>query len=419
MGKKLYNSILIILDYIFVFCLIYFGRSIWHSIPTLSNIDRLMKFALVCSTIICIVLSGKKKIKISNYLILIGIIVLFCAFVIIRPYKKNIYIKTIGFAFAAIVYVFFRRDKYIEILGRYQSLIIFFSTVSLLLWLLGSLLNIVQPSGYVYSTWTGTDEPKYVATYFYIYFEPQTMDLFSYKGIIRNCSIFAEAPMFNLHLCLSFVYELFLRKKLSIWKACVLIICIITTFSTTGYVVIAAAIAIKYIITGKNKKTVKIIKIFTIPVVGILAIYLLVNLISNKMGSFSGNTRIDDFAAGFRAWKDNILFGNGYENMDAIKHYMSAFRANDMGYSNSPMQILAFGGLYMFIPYFATLFIGIIRNFHDRNKLSYCLFFLYLWTVTIIPFIPLTACFIVGMLFLYKNKEDTDRSSTLNIYENR
>ena len=126
-----------------------------------------------------------------------------------------------------------------------------------------------------------------------------------------------------------------------------------------------------------------------LPVI-VFALFIIINnLLTLKMNSFSGSVRLDDFSAGFKAWMVSPVFGNGYNNMKSIQQYMSSFRLNNMGFSNSPMLVLAYGGLYMAIPYMLAIYFSLKNCLENRQMICFVFLFLMMLIVTIVPFQPL------------------------------
>ena len=65
-------------------------------------------------------------------------------------------------------------------------------------------------------------------------------------------------------------------------------------------------------------------------------------LLGNRLKTNSGSVRVDDYKAAFKTWiHGNIINGVGFGNEEAIRNYMSEFRENNKGLSNSLMVILA------------------------------------------------------------------------------
>ena len=388
MANKIKINLNDIADFLFAFLLIYFMRSMWPSIPTLSILDKLMKLAFIAVICLKLVVTHLKKRRV-NYLIILGAIAFYLMlYVAFRPINAGPYVKMLIFAIGAMVYQACENDKH-STFKFYVDLIFYISVVSLFLWFFGSLLGIIHPSGTVLSTWTGSEQKLLVNNYFYIHFEPQKAKIMFLGQITRNSSLFVEAPMFSFHLCTALLYELFAVPKSNYKRVTVIMLAIITTIAITGYIIAAIAITSKYIITGKKKGISKVLKVMALPVI-VFALFIIINnLLTLKMNSFSGSVRLDDFSAGFKAWMVSPVFGNGYNNMKSIQQYMSSFRLNNMGFSNSPMLVLAYGGLYMAIPYMLAIYFSLKNCLENRQMICFVFLFLMMLIVTIVPFQPL------------------------------
>lgn len=251
----------------------------------------------------------------------------------------------------------------------------------------GSTLNILHSTGYVYSTWTGNDTLKRVPTYYNLYFETQAI-----SGIIRNTAIFTEAPMYNFHLCIALLVELFGKCKFSKAKLIILIVAVVTTISTTGWCMLIIALFGKYVSDENLKGFAKTIRIAVVPIALVVGIIVVKSFVLDKLGTSSGSTRMDDFAAGFKAWKEHPFFGAGYGNGDFVKQFMSSFRSNNQGFSNSPTHILYQGGIFLAIPYiyFAWKWLSTCIKRRDKQWFFFFACFIFLFTITITSFKFLT-----------------------------
>lgn len=122
----------------------------------------------------------------------------------------------------------------------------------------------------------------------------------------------------------------------------------ISTISTTGITVLIIAIGLRYVFTKSKTKGRLSIKLIFLPMAFVVVLVALNFLLEQKLGASSGSTHVDDFVAGYRAWMDAPLFGNGYGNSASYEKYMSSFRGHNIGFFNSPMQVLAYGEVYLF-----------------------------------------------------------------------
>lgn len=101
----------------------------------------------------------------------------------------------------------------------------------------------------------------------------------------------------------------------------------------------------------------------------------------------SASVRLDDFRAGIMAWLDSPIIGNGLDNHTYVIRYMSSFRSNNLGFSNSITSVMARGGLVYLFAYLLPLGM-LVKNGSKDEKLGMAIYFL-LWCVTIVTEIPI------------------------------
>ena len=198
---------------------------------------------------------------------------------------------------------------------------------------------------------------------------------------------------------LAFLYEMLMREKLN-WKRCLLFAgAVISTTSTTGVSALIIVVGLRYVFTKSRAKCGLSLKMILVPTAFVVALVMLSFLLEQKLGTVSGSIRVDDFVAGYHAWMDAPLFGNGYGNDDSIKQYMSSFRSYNQGFSNSPMQVLVYGGIYLFLPYCISAFMGIFNMARGKQwiRIAFYLVFLYEFIITMCPFQMLTFYLFVSM----------------------
>ena len=380
------NLIHKILEYFFVFCLIINCQSMLANIP---SFEKIRIITPICMFLIVFLLVFIEKEIQRKKLINAGVYALFLfayfvAFIIIRPINMRLFLWNAMSATVILFYVLLN-DKAINILYKYENCMIIIIIVSLFMWFFASILHIISPSGYVYTSWTGKQELLKVPNYFYLYYEPQTTSFLG-MNIIRNCSIFTEAPMCSMSFTIGYMVELFCKRKPKLTRIVLFIIGILTTFSMTGYAIVVISLTAKYVLFGEKKSLAKIIRAVFIPISILIALYAVNHILNQRVGTGSGNARLDDFKAGFYAWKNSLLFGNGYSTMDIIKAHMSELRSNDMGFSNSPMLILAYGGIYLSMPYIFSFIRIFYKSIHKKRMICFYIFFLGIFIVTVIPF---------------------------------
>lgn len=283
-------------------------------------------------------------------------------------------------------------ESLLQILIYYENIIYLVCIISLIFWIFGSYLGVIHSTGNVISYWTGqAGVSRTVKSYYGIYFEPQKINFLQVLIIVRNCAFFTEAPMCSLHFCLAFMIQLFVDPKKNNLRFLILLAGILSTFSTLGYICVVIAITTKYLLSKPRMVLMKLLKTLIVPILLIGSILIIIFFVIDKISyGTSGSTRLDDFRAGFLAWLDSPLFGNGFGNTDSyIKYMNSSMRlSNNNGFSNSFMQILAYGGIYLALPYL----INIVCTFHhlikkrSRDLLLFFALFCCLFFFTLVPF---------------------------------
>lgn len=268
---------------------------------------------------------------------------------------------------------------------KLADIVFFLAALSLIFWCLCSILQLLPYTSTVSAKWNTIQSIK---SFSYVYFEAQESITFLGIDVLRNTGIFIEAPKYCICLLFSLLTELFLKPRFSKFKVTILALTILSTFASYGIIVLMCSIFLKLVVSKRIKRPTKI---FAMPVIFILVIIGIQTLVSDKSvsGSSSFNVHLDDFIAGFKAWQDHIFIGNGYNSMDRIWHYMSTFRRNNTGFSNSIMQVLAQGGLWLFSVYLTAFISGfaLAKNRHDWRIFSFTL---------------MTLLMFIGVIFSYR-----------------
>lgn len=251
-----------------------------------------------------------------------------------------------------------RKNNIWKIALQFENIVCVYAIISLIMWILVGVLGVLPATGEIVVSWGGE---KRFPLYFGIFTTRQVQE---FMGItwIRNQGFFTEGPMYNLVLLIAICIEAFiaplnLQKGKFIWngmnlrKILILVITDITTFTITGMILLVAIIALKYCLMQSKSHLRAILKWAGAIVVMIFATIAVNYLFLIKAGTGSWEVRFDDFLAGYKAWHDNLWFGNGYDTMDAITRHMSSLRTYNMGYSSGMFSILAQGGIALLINY--------------------------------------------------------------------
>lgn len=268
-----------------------------------------------------------------------------------------------------------QRDGLLDIIFNYLSLLIaFLALFSSILWFLGPFLGVLKPNCSFLYTWNAKGESyETVFGYFGLLYEAQWSGFGSFLGY-RNISIFGEGPVFAFYLLVALLLELFYFESPKKWRVFSYLIALFSSFSTTGWILAFGILLYNLYLRSNSSKKIRILIIFICICLCIVFCSVALLLFLGKASTSSGGIHIDDFKAGFDAWLSSPLWGNGIGNNDAIVPFMSTFRLNNTGYSNSIMFVLATGGLL----YFSLWMVSFLGFYHAGRRMKIFGLFLFL-----------------------------------------
>lgn len=259
-----------------------------------------------------------------------------------------------------IIYLFFSTNAK-DIIGRFQkqyiNVVCVITCISLFFWFFGSVFHLITPTSSVAVDWGWT---KSVNSYLGLYFECQKVDWLGFD-LYRNQSIFIEGPMYSLVLTIAllFLYNTMETQRNIKLKVFILFSGLISSFSITGFIFIVI-VSFAYIL--RKSKNPVIVAAFVLPVI-MLSAFVIFRLKSST-GSFA--LRMDDFSAGIKAWRNAPIFGNGFQNDDAIRQYYK-YNFSEHGYSNSLFALLAEGGIYFTALYVFPIMFNIRKSIKNKG----------------------------------------------------
>jgi hypothetical protein len=104
-------------------------------------------------------------------------------------------------------------------------------------------------------------------------------------------------------------------------------------------------------------------------VVAVIVIFLFVYKKNTGYGSLA--LHIDDFVACVKCWlHNNLVWGIGLGNDKPVEQYMSPFRSDNLGLSNSVGIVLAEGGIVLSVYYLLPFVILALQFFKGSKKLA-------------------------------------------------
>lgn len=343
-----------------------------------------------------------KKRELTYFMVLAIPLLLFC--LVQARYNVNAYLRVL-IIFGCIVFYLFKDSNKTNMLMCYSNIMFVIATISLTLWILGPQFGIIKSTGTVPVDWGGVQ--NYSSYYGLLFVRSITPEIFMGYSVYKNIGIFVEPPIYMYCLLLALSINLFFLKKKSFWRNAILILSVLSTFSTLGYVLLILMI-VSYFCIIDAKRTLKVLRLLIFPAVFLVVASLAKMLIVDKLSAInvSGLTHIDDFRAGFLCWLDAPILGHGYETREYEK-YMSAFRQSNLGLSNGFFYILDQGGLLLFLPVLGPVILSSFRCYINKrnNEFVFFIFFLLLWSVVVAP-LRLVSLMICAYAFLEAIGED-------------
>ena len=317
--------------------------------------------------VICILMHGHKSYRLnkkSGY-ILIFLCVVFLLLIICGDFAKPAFIFGCVIPMISFIILFSGKtgcDTALKLLKIICDVVICIALVSLVFYLFGTTLKIIKPQFVLSASRIGWSNYSY-SGYFGIYYEGQNVIILN-QILKRNIGLFLEAPAFAFVLLCSLFLELFIFFK--DWKrSIILIITLISTFTTSGYcfglILIFLKIYKKYMVKSLWK--------LLVPVGIIVAYYVIITLVRDKftISGASGDIRSDDMLASFDCFKDHWFVGIGFNQVEKLLPYRAAFRrTGKAGMSMGIPYVLATGGIIYgsmyLVPFFKAILVLLKRK---------------------------------------------------------
>lgn len=299
-------------------------------------------------------------------------------------------------------------ERKYELFYKIENCIYVLSVISIILWLIGPIGNFIDPNCVVANcAWGG---PRDYKGYFYLLFEAQHEDgtFFSNSSLWRNSSIFAETPMYNFWLMNAIGIECFLRDKISKKRISVLLLAILTTFSTTGFLFIIICVLLNMYskVLYSTSKVMNFLKypLFITAVIGGYLIVQKILLLKSTTASFE--TRLGDYEAALFYLQNISLIGTGYGDDSAMVTAL-----NTQGFSNGIFAVLVSGGFFLGIIILFPLIANMIRGLLLKKTimLSFSVLQIYILSTVLCQgfyFLAVSTGLFWASLFVMSKKKD-------------
>lgn len=304
------------LGYIFVFILIYSTGSTLYLI----NYNKLLPiFTMI---VFSIVLFRIKNIKLDIKNTLTTILIIAClllTMVVNLDYDITHYI---GITMIIILsYLIANIIEYNDLTEYYINIMKFICITSLIFYILG-LINPTLVNSFQTISLDGRVDYKNIYIYNYRY---SPLATFQY-AYLKNNSFFWEPGAYQAFLNLALILEIKKYKFTRIKNILLIIITIITTLSTTGFVSLGL-ILISYIdfrIDSKKNIFISMILILFIIIVIYNKDTLFKKFDKNSSSYISFSERYEGSKEDYKLWSENIITGNGYKGYTSKQKIGSA-----------------------------------------------------------------------------------------------
>lgn len=395
------EQLLMLLEYLIAFFCIMMGGGIWMR----QSYSLLYQYFLVIPIIVDLLILiwflfavGKRYAMTKPYLFFSVLSIICFCLILVNSAHQMMGSVRMFFAPAILgllVGCFVRPERFWSLMDKYLNLMILIASVSIAFWLFGSLLHIIKPSGTIRFEWDITRSARH---YHYLYFEPfwqQSVYVFG-KIIPRNCSIFTEAPMCGFALNLSYSFYRMHESERQNWLVKILLIfATITTFSVTAIIYLIIFEVIIHGLNWEGSLKIKLLKTVLFVVILAASIFIIRNLITDKLSSGSGKVRIDHFNASWILFKSTFPFGCGIWNSSAFENLELYRQGVSVGlpsfYARSGV-----GGMVLTIYPIVTL---VISGFQNKKSIFVAFAAAFLWS-NICTVVQLNTP-VVWLLFFY------------------
>jgi hypothetical protein len=326
-------------------------------------------FILLSLAVIPAIFSATRKAQTNTHIIyncFVSFLVPFVALMLIYL-STNTYAIRKFFCFLVIVplttiYFSAKGPKYITetFTPRLVNTYLWVVSPGFVLWIL-QLLGFIQPNMSLQISW-GYDTPWPVQGIYGLVFnrQPAELPIASATSIYRFTSIFVEGPVFVGLTLIILACALYWCR--TAWWKIVLISCFgLCSLTTTGFVLIPLLLlSTLFFKIAASKSSSKVgeerivVSVFFMAIILFIAALILPPLLKTKLQTTSGNTHLNDFAAGLQAFIDSPIFGHGIGNYADLAEYTSAYKSV-FSPTSTLMAVSAQGGLILLIAYLFPL----------------------------------------------------------------
>lgn len=374
MKSKWINALL---EYLFMLTVVLYGQSMWTRMNMKIVFERNTILTTIAIVLLLILIILRKKVNYRGVItgfIIMGLIAVYYFFTL---YGINLlFFRFVPLISLLCIYCLslWESNGVQSFLKKYVDIVFVLALMSLFMYLFGTILGII-PAQKVDYYWA--DLYKSCTTRLHFLYEAQTENFFG-VNFTRNCGIFCEAPSYAVPLLLATYYEMFVGKGESRFRLAVLLLTIVTTFSTKAFLILGIMISLRllkntYMSKGGNRN--KRIMIIIIPIIIFLICFMALSVLEQKEESVSYISRMDNLRSTMLAFLEHPLFGVGAGNEDAVAAYSPRILRRT-GFSIGATLLMAEGGIYLTVLYLYSFFRALKFSKHKFDVI--CIFVIYL-----------------------------------------
>lgn len=337
---------------------------------------------LIYMCVFTLIMLNIKRIDAKHLILMMLTLFGYCIFVILHFDSFNIRYTTTRIVFPIIAFVILHNNLGAN--GISKLLIVFVNTVciiaavSLFFWMFGAMMGIIKPTKYYVYSWSIVSRvPSYYGLYFDGVPKYRNFNLFA-----KNCGIFPEPPMFMVPLCAALGFQTFYLPH-NLRKQILLIITILTTVSTTGFLVLILFFGYQWLfsIDKKGGRLKRLIRITSAIPVAIILILVIAFLLTSKSTTGSFSVRNDHLNGCMNAFLHSGFMGIGFTGNTRI---LVGYYRYEQGTSVGLPYLLAAGGIELgalfVIPFIYSITISVKKEDRERLILSIMYFIIYFMT---------------------------------------
>lgn len=358
--KKIINLLLLVISLSIIYS---FGTFYTNKLGQIISL-LVIFFSSICLWIIDPLISISKKMLSYFIFYVFGALVL-----ITRSGFSSFSVFMLGFAFPIctwLTYFLLQKNMFKKFIFIFNNIVAIIAIVSMIFWLFGSILHVINSTSIVYSNWSSS----FVNSYYNIYFEPQNANrnLLGLQIGVRNSAIFFESTLATFIFgCALISNDLFIKK---LRYRIIFLLAIITTTNTTS--IFLLLLYILYLIFNNLETKYKILVIFLGIIIGAVILILLIQVMqSKKNDGISYEVRSTHMLDELKAFILSPIYGHG------VNRFTN-------GSSNSICALAADGGILLWGLYYIPL-IWLLKKISEDN-IMLLIIFIMIFSITVVQY---------------------------------